>query len=56
MDARLQPRLDQEVGSSLDDEYSVNCVSTKVAWYSSCVRCIIGGQVEGVMVGVKDGW
>ena len=29
--------LDLEVGSSLDDKYSVTCVATKVAWYIPCV-------------------
>ena len=31
LDARLHPGLDPEVGSSLDDEYSVTCVATGVA-------------------------
>ena len=29
--------------SSLDDEYSVTCVATKVAWYIPCVIWSRGG-------------
>ena len=37
LDARLHPGLDPEVGTSLDDEYSVTRVATEVTWYSPCV-------------------
>ena len=44
LDARLHPGLDLEVESSLDEEYSVTCVATKVVWYIPCVRWIRGGD------------
>ena len=42
--------LDPEVGSRLDDEYSVTCAATEVAWYSPCVmwsRDGSSGRING---------
>ena len=43
MDAQLYLVLDPEVGSSLDDEYSVTCVTSKTAWYSPFLIWSRGG-------------
>ena len=37
LDPRLHLGLDPEMGSSLDNNYSVTRVATEVAWYSPCV-------------------
>ena len=59
MDAQLHPRLDPEVVSSLDDEYSVTCVATEVAWYSPCVMWIRDGDIVRSDGGILEwvlGW
>ena len=43
LDAGIHPGMDLEMGSSLDDEYSVTHVATEVAWYSPCVMWSRGG-------------
>ena len=43
LDVQLNLGLYPNVGSRLDDKYSVTRVETKVAWYSLCVRCSRGG-------------
>ena len=63
LDARLHLVLDPEVGSSLDDEYSVTRVATKVAWYIPCVMWSrvgesgrsYGGRLEWVVGWVCGG-
>ena len=37
--------MDTEVGSSLEDEYSVTCVAVQAAWYSLCVILSRGGAI-----------
>ena len=41
------------MGSSLDEEYSVTCVATKVAWYSPCIRWSSGGAIGRTVGKVK---
>ena len=43
MDEQFHTGLDLEVGSRLDDEYSMTCVAVTVTWYISCMRWIRGG-------------
>ena len=43
MNTILHSELDPEVGSRLDDEYSVTRVADKAAWYSLCVGWSRGG-------------
>ena len=47
--------LKQEVGCSLDDEYSVTRVVAKAGWYSPCVRWSRAG-VSGRFFGGIIGW
>ena len=56
LDARLHLILNPEVGSSLDDDYSVTWVATEVVWYIPSIRWSRVGLVEGVMVGDWTGW
>ena len=55
MDAQLHKGLDQEVGSSLDDECSVNRVFDKVTWF---IPCMIWGRNGTSIrsVGGGKGW
>ena len=58
-DARVHPGMDPEVGSSLDDEYSVIFVATEVAWYKTCVMWSRGGAIGRIDVGRLEwvvGW
>ena len=41
--AQLHTVLDPEMGSRIDDEYSVTRVAIEVAWYIPCVMWISGG-------------
>ena len=41
------------MGSILDDEYSLTCVVTKTAWYSSCVIWSRGGEIGSSVDGRK---
>ena len=55
MDARLHLGLDPELIFILDDEYSVTCVVTEVAWYSPCVMWSRGGA-SGSIGGGRLEW
>ena len=45
--------MDPEVGSSLDDEYSVTRVVANVAWYNTCMICSRGGSCGNCFGGGK---
>ena len=50
LDAKLHLGLDPEVGSSLDNKYTVTRVATKAAWDIPCVRLNMGrasGRSDG---------
>ena len=51
----MHPVLDPEVGSSLDDKYSVTRVASKAACYIPCVRWGRGGA-SARSVGGRIGW
>ena len=53
------PKLDPEVASSLEYEYTVNHRSVKAAWYSPCVRRSVsraGARNMGEKVRWVLGW
>ena len=55
----MYPVLETEVGSILDDNYSVTRVATTVAWYLPCMICIRSGDMGRSVGGVKiyvAGW
>ena len=53
MDASLNPLIYPEVGSSLEYEYSVTRGAAKAAWYSPCVRWILGGEIAMIVGGKR---